>query len=102
MIQIRRQDLLELGIDLNGSELEALLTHANEELSLRVGNEILLSLSDEQVQEYKSLVDGGKTEQVSAWLEVNVPEIEDMVYDELAILLGDIAEDSHKLEAVIA
>lgn len=98
MIQITKQDLLELGIDLNEAELDALLAHANEELSLRVGNEILLSLSDEQIQEYKSLAASGNTEQVSGWLAKNVPELEAIVFDEIDILLGDIAEDSHKLE----
>ena len=98
MIQITKQDLLELGIDLNEAELDTLLAHANEELSLRVGNEILLSLSDEQIQEYKSLAASGDAEQVSGWLEENVPELEAIAFDEMDILLGDIAEDSHKLE----
>ena len=98
MIQITKQDLLELGIDLNEIELDALLAHANEELSLRVGNEILLSLSEEQIKEYKILASSDDPEQVSDWLVKNVPELEAIAFDEMDILLGDIAEDSHKLE----
>lgn len=59
-------------------------------------NELIAELSDEQVDELAALR-GGTDEELAAWLKQNVPDLKEIIEDETAILLGELAEHSDSL-----
>ena len=91
---INKSMLEEAGIDLEGQDIESLLTHLNTTLEERVGTEITESLDDEQLQALLDTQESGTDEQVGAWIDANVPELQQITQDEIDILLGELAENS--------
>jgi len=61
-----------------------------------VTNELIAELSDEQVDELAALR-GGTDEELAAWLKQNVPDLKEIIEDETAILLGELAEHGDNL-----
>ena len=59
-------------------------------------NELIAELSDEQVDELAALR-GGTDEELAAWLKQNVPDLKEIIEDETAILLGELAEHGDNL-----
>jgi len=89
--------LLEnLGINLSEEHYEALAEHFETTLNERVINEIVLELSPEQAEQLATLQQAGD-EEVLAWLKTNVPDVAEIVTDEVDILLGEIAENSEAI-----
>lgn len=86
--------LEQLGVNLEGENVDALLAHLNESLEERVGLEITESLNDEQLKELVALQEDGSDEEVASWLEKNVPELQQITQDEVDILLGELAENT--------
>lgn len=91
---ITRDVLTQAGINLDGKDIDALLTHLNQTLEERVGTEITASLSDEQLNELLDLQEKGDDEAVADWLQANVEELDQIAQDEIDILLGELAENS--------
>jgi hypothetical protein len=91
---ITESTLDALGIDLSGQDKDALLTHLNETLQERVGAEITESLDDAQLQTLLDLQDKATDEDLGTWLEQNVPDLKQIVQDEIDIILGELAENS--------
>lgn len=89
--------LEEFGINLDGKDVDALLTHLNDTLAERIGAEITDSLDDDKLTELLDLQKSASEETVSKWLEENVPELEEIVEDEKDILLGELAENADEL-----
>ncbi len=81
-----------IGIELDDAEYQALAAHFDSTLHERVVNEIVEGLTPEQAAELANL--GDDDERVNQWLIDNVPDLQDIVQDEVDILLGEIAEDS--------
>ena len=89
--------LLEnLGINLSEEHYQALAEHFETTLNERVINEIVLELSPEQAEQLSQLQQAGD-EEILTWLKANVPDIADIVADEVDILLGEIAENSEAI-----
>lgn len=89
--------LLEnLGINLSEEHYQALAEHFETTLNERVINEIVLELSPEQAEQLATLQDAGD-EEVLGWLKANVPDMAEIVTDEVDILLGEIAENSEAI-----
>ena len=97
MQYITKQDLIDLGIAVNENEVEALLTHLNEQLEERVGVEITESLDDEKLAEFVELQETADDTKIGEWLQATVPELQAIVQDEIDILLGDLAENADGL-----
>ena len=91
---ITEDTLEEFGIDLQNQDKESLLTHLNETLQERVGTEIAATLRDDQLETLLDMQETASDEQVGTWLEQNVPELSQIVQDEIDILLGELAESS--------
>ncbi len=94
---ITREHLEQMGINLEGKDVEALLAEINEEFVERLGAEIAASLSDEQLDEMLVLQEKEDDEALGKWLDANVPELEEMAEDERDIMLGDLAEKADDL-----
>lgn len=91
MFQLDENFLNDIGLgDLPESEKKPFLQHIYEELELRVGTRLSEGLSDEQLEQFESIIDQ-KEEVVTSWLNNNVP---DFVKDPLFIRL----QISSKLE----
>ena len=91
---ITKQLLDEAGIDLTGQDVHALLAHLNQTLEERVGTEITESLDDTQLEALLAVQENGSDEEVGAWLEKNVPELQEITQDEIDILLGELSENA--------
>jgi hypothetical protein len=58
--------------DLPEEQKKAFLQHIYDELELRVGTKLSEGMTDEQLEEFESIIDR-KDEVVTTWLEKNVP-----------------------------
>jgi len=99
---ITKQLLDEAGINLSDQDINALLAHLNQTLEERVGTEITESLSDDQLKALLDVQETGNDEAVGAWLEQNVPELQEITQDEIDILLGELAENADGVNATDA
>lgn len=86
-----------LGIELAEADMQSLAEHFEATLDERVINEIVLSLTPEQAQQLAGLQQAGD-DTILEWLQANVPDLADIVADEIDILLGELAESSETLE----
>ena len=89
---ITQQTLEDADINLTGEDVIALLAHLNDVLQERVGTEITDTLSDEQVQAMLKLQESSSEEELAAWIQQNVPDMETIVQEEIDILIGEIVE----------
>lgn len=93
MAILSRTFLTDLGIELNEADYQALSDHFDTTLHQRVVDEIIDELMPEQADELAALQGHDDTE-IQAWLTANVPDLAEIVSDEVYILLGEIAEHS--------
>lgn len=84
----------EFGIELGDQDEQVFLQHLNDTLDERVGTEITESLEDDQLKELMDLQEKGTDEEVGAWLDKNVPDLQEITQDEIDILLGELAENA--------
>ncbi len=91
---ITRELLDEFGISLEGQDEATFLQHLNDTLEERIGAEITESLDDDQLKALLDLQENGTDEEVGAWIQQNVPELQQITQDEIDILLGEVAENS--------
>lgn len=96
---ITKKLLLSVGINLDANEEEKLLVHLNETLEERVGIEITDSLDDNQLEELAKLQESGDDEATQAWMTINVPDLHEIIKDEIDILLGEIADNTDNLNS---
>lgn len=90
-------ELLEqIGVTMSPDDMDLLSTHFETTLDERVTNEVIAELSDEQVDALAQLREGSDA-QLSEWLKQNVPDLKEIIEDETAILLGELAEHSDSL-----
>lgn len=90
---ITEDALKQLGISLEGRDINSLLQHLNETLEERVGAEITDALDDTQLKTLLDLQEKATDEEVGQWMQANVPEFEQIVQDEIDIVLGELAEN---------
>jgi len=86
--------LAEAGIKIPEDQVADLIDHLNAELEERIGEEITNSLDDDKLEELVELQKTADDEAISKWLEANVPELGDIVQDEIDILIGEISENA--------
>lgn len=91
---ITEETLEAFGVKLPNQDTETLLDHLNETLQERVGTEITTSLGDEKLKQLLNLQETAGDEQVGEWLSQNVPELSEIVEDEISILMGEIVENT--------
>lgn len=74
--------------------IKSYLVQLNQTLEERVGTEITENLTDEQLEHLITLQDAGNDEKIGTWLKQNIPELDDIIQDEIEILLSELSEDS--------
>ena len=95
---ITKDLLVAAGVAVKPEDEQKLLDHLNESLEERVGAEIVEALDDDQIDELASLQAADDQTATQAWLDKNVPELEDIVKDEIDVLLGEIAKDADNFD----
>lgn len=89
--------LQDIGLELDDETFAALANHADSTLHERVIREITDEISPEQAAELASL-QNADDDTLQLWLVDNVPDLQDIVADEIDILLGEIAENSDAIQ----
>ncbi|HUB92983.1 MAG TPA: DUF5663 domain-containing protein [Verrucomicrobiae bacterium] len=93
MTLLSRDLLRELGIELTERDFSLLDEHFETTLSERVVHEVVAELNPEQAQQFIAMKNGTDDE-LMTWLRANVPQLSEIVTDEVDILLGELAEHS--------
>ena len=94
MTVITRQLLADIGISLDDAAYVQFTEQYEAELDNRIVNEIVDELDTEQLRELTRFKDSGDDAGLQRWLVENVPDLDKIVEEEMAILLGEIAENS--------
>jgi predicted transcriptional regulator len=96
MALLNKQLLQDLGIQLNDQDYALLEEHFETTLHERVINEIAFGLEPEQAQQLAAMQQASDDELLQ-WLSANVPDLAEIVSDEVDILLGELAENSETI-----
>lgn len=85
-----------IGIQLDDQTYAAFSTHFEDTLFDRIIDSIIETLNDGQVDELRQShsVSG---EQLWQWVQANVPDLGEIVQEEIDILLGELAEHSDSI-----
>lgn len=76
--------LIELGLGtLPAVEKNKMLGHIYETLEMRVGMTLAQQMTEEQLNEFESFIDGNDEAGALKWLETNFPNYKQVVADEL-------------------
>ena len=94
MTVITRQLLADIGISLDDAAYVQFTEQYEAELDNHIVNEIVDELDTEQLRELTRFKDSGDDAGLQRWLVENVPDLDKIVEEEMAILLGEIAENS--------
>ena len=93
---ITKQFLSDIGVTLNEADYQSLEAHFETTLHDRVIEEVVAELTPEQAEELVRLR-SGDDDTLYTWLQQEVPQMADIVTDEVDILLGEIAEQADDL-----
>ncbi|HEY5695478.1 MAG TPA: DUF5663 domain-containing protein [Candidatus Saccharimonadales bacterium] len=99
---ITEKHLEAFGIAVNEADKASLLEHLNDTLKERIGTEIAAVLDDTKLQQLVSLQESGTEEQIGEWLAANVPELQQIIEDEIDILMGELADSSDTINQTAA
>ena len=91
---ITKDNLEALGIDLSNRDVDALLTELNNALQERVSVEITESLNGKQLQELLEIQETASADELTAWLERHVPNLQQVVQEEIDVILGELADEN--------
>lgn len=89
---ITKLDLLDLGVKLDDASLKTLVDDLNAKVDEEVGNEIIDSLTPEDVEKLADMQDTATEEELGQWIAEHVPDYEEIIEDNTAIVLGDFAD----------
>jgi hypothetical protein len=95
---ITAQMLTDRGINLPTDEQAHFLVDLNDTLTERVGAEITESLDDEKLQTLLDLQESSDDETVGAWIKDNVPEMDQIIQDEIDILIDELVAKDNVIE----
>lgn len=93
---LSKKFLNSIGVELDDKAYAALSEHYEQTLNDRVFKEIVEELTEQQLKELQTLKQAS-SEELEKWLVNNVPQLDEIVEDEIAILLGEIAENSSNI-----
>lgn len=97
---ITKEHLDSFGVVLGSEDETSLLAHLNDTLKERIGTEIAAMIDDAKLQELLTLQTNGDEEDVERWLVTNVPELQQIVEDEIDILLSEVVSSSDTINKI--
>ena len=96
MAILTKEFLNDIGAHMDDATLEQFSANYETELDNRVINEIIDELTPEQAEQLTHYKNAGE-QALQQWLAENVPNLAEIIDQETAILLGEIAEHSNDL-----
>ena len=93
---LTKQVLDSLGIELNDASYRSLANHFETTLDERIITEVVEYLTPEQAEHLASMQDAEGAD-IYSWLKDAVPELAEIISDEVDILLGELAENSEHI-----
>lgn len=94
--QIDKAFLQSIGVNVDDETYDQLIIHFGETLEARIVDEVVGSLSDEQVNDFAELSKNPGAD-LNEWVHANVPDLQHIAQDEVDILLGELAENADKV-----
>ena len=85
-----------IGVTMSDADRASLSEHFETVLDERVVNEITEELNTEQLEQLATMRTAPEQE-LAVWLQANVPDLREIIEDETAILIGELAEHAGKL-----
>ncbi len=96
---VTKAQLNSIGISLPDDQMQALIQHVEETINERISEEVVESLSDDQLKELVELQTGNASaEEIDAWIRERVPEYDEIIEDNVAIVLGELVENSDAIQ----
>ena len=97
---VTKAQLNSIGISLSDDQMQALIQHVEETINERISEEVVESLSDEQLAELVKMQDSNvSAEEIDAWIRERIPEYGEIIEDNVAIVLGELVENSDASQA---
>lgn len=93
---LNKQFLSDIGVILDEQTYKALSEHYEETLNNRIIEAITEELDEHQLEELSSLKNADE-QSLQEWLATNVPRLDEIVEGEVAVLMGDIAENADNI-----
>ena len=97
---VTKAQLNSIGINLPEDQMQALIQHIEDTINSQIGEEIVESLDDAQLKELVQMQDDdASAEEIDAWIRARVPEYDEIIEDNVAIVLGELANNSDAIQA---
>jgi hypothetical protein len=91
---INKDDLLDLGVILDDEAFEKLLNELNDKVATLVGEEILESLTPDDVSTLADMQEKVSDDEIGQWVVEHVPDYPEIIEDNTSVVLGDFVETS--------
>lgn len=92
---VTKAQLNSVGINLPDDQMQALIQHVEETINERISEEVVESLTDEQLAELVKMQDSNApAEEIDAWIRERVLEYDEIIEDNVTIVLGELVENS--------
>lgn len=97
---VTKAQLNSVGISLPDDQMQALIQHVEETINERISEEVVESLTDEQLAELVKMQDSNApAEEIDAWIRERVPEYDEIIEDNVTIVLGELVENSDAIQS---
>lgn len=96
---ITQDDLTSLGVDPATTDIDKLVGELNDKVEEKIGDEIVESLTEPDVQTLVDMQETASDEELGKWIAEHVPDYQEIVQDNIDIVLGEFAETLPELEA---
>ncbi len=93
---INQNFLQEIGLELSEDAVNLLSDHFETTLNERIMNEITEELDQEQAEELLAMIERDDPT-ISEWLGANIPELKEIIQDEVDILVGELVQAKDSL-----
>ena len=96
---VTKAQLNSIGINLPDDQMQALIQHVEDTINSQIGEEIVESLDDDQLKELVQMQDNdASAEEIDAWIRERIPEYDEIIEDNVAIVLGELVENSDAIQ----
>ena len=97
---VTKAQLNSIGVNLPDDQMQALIQHVEETINERISEEVVESLTDEQLAELVKMQDSNvSAEEIDAWIRERIPEYDEIIEDNVAIVVGELVENSDAIHA---
>ena len=97
---VTKAQLNSIGVNLPDDQMLALIQHVEETINERISEEVVESLTDEQLAELVKMQDSNvSAEEIDAWIRERIPEYDEIIEDNVTIVLGELVENSDAIQA---